>query len=295
MKIDIECLTCLINRPIHVVRFLAKKSWPETIKFYKELLKFLIENLSEDETPAYIGSLREFFLQKYLNDPDPYKIIKVKSNEEARKIVEELGEIINFNKINYKNFRDALLLATAANAMEWFIPGYEVSFDDLKKIFLEVKFNISIDDSLSLWKKIKQSKKVLYILDNAGEAIIDAEFIKHLKKIVPTIVVGVKSSPVLNDITYDEALEIGLDKVADKVVPVSGYVGVIFKYTSEEFMKVYESSDLVIAKGMGNYESLSEYELEKPVYILLKAKCEPVARHLGVPRGSYVIKNLKNL
>ncbi|MCR8488911.1 MAG: ARMT1-like domain-containing protein, partial [Crenarchaeota archaeon] len=149
----------------------------------------------------------------------------------------------------------------------------------------------AIDDSKELYNSVSKANRILYILDNAGEAVIDLYAVRYLSKFSNKIYVGARASPVLNDITVEEAKLLGFEEVAE-LVPVGDLVGVVLEYSTEKFKETLSDSDLVIAKGMGAYETLTEYKLEKPVYVLLKAKCESIAKSLGVRQGSLVIKRL---
>ena len=64
--------------------------------------------------------------------------------------------------------------------------------------------------------------------------------------------------------------------------------GIILSQASAQFKQEFESADLIFAKGMGNYEALSEFPPEEKFFYCLKAKCQPVADSLGVPINSYV-------
>ena len=88
----------------------------------------------------------------------------------------------------------------------------------------------------------------------------------------------------------EDALSIGLDEVAELITTGTDSVGVIYGDVSCEFKEVFDKADMVIAKGLGNYEGLGEMDLkDKPVFSLLNAKCDPVARNIGVKKGDNVV------
>jgi hypothetical protein len=101
----------------------------------------------------------------------------------------------------------------------------------------------------------------------------------------------VKGGPVINDATLDDVLLSGMDKLADDILTTgTDAVGLQKKEVSPEFLKVYDSAELVFAKGMGYAETLTEYKLTKPHLLLFRTKCVPVANYFCVPRDKNIAK-----
>jgi len=100
----------------------------------------------------------------------------------------------------------------------------------------------------------------------------------------------VRSAPIINDVTLKDAIDSGLDEVARLMESGCVAPGTILSQCTEEFMEVYNNADLIISKGQGNYEGLSE--VDRPVFFLLKAKCHVIAKDLGVHEGDIVLKGI---
>ncbi len=294
MKVKPECLLCLFERGFKAGLAFARNDHEKQVRLAKELMKFLIEKFDFNQVPSWIGSHRERIVQKMLGDPDPYKKLKITSNELARKIWREIRVNFDFKEKNYETFRKLIMCAAVANSMEWFISGYDFSASAFENDLKIAETKIAIDEIPSLWNDLKNSRSLLYILDNAGEAVIDLDVARYLRNFVDELFVAAREKPVLNDITFSEAIELGFGDIANEVIPVGWFIGIHLdkKGLNPRFKDIFNKVDLVIAKGMGAYESLSEYKFNKPVYVILKAKCNPVAENLGVPRGHYVIKKL---
>ena len=106
-------------------------------------------------------------------------------------------------------------------------------------------------------------------------------------------IVALKEKPILNDACIIDALKIGLNEVAELTSIGTDSIGVIYDDLSAEFKEIFNNSDLVIAKGLGNYEGLDEMNLkDKPVFSLLNAKCLPVARNICIELGDNVVLKL---
>ena len=293
MKVTIDCLECLFHRAVVLTRDLLKLPQDVSIEACKKVMRMLLKDFNLKQVPAWLGTKREKILQRVLKNPDPYKGFKDESTKLMSKLWNRIrDEIINGD--DYETFRRLLLAAAVANLIDPFILGYDINMNNFLKMIEDAERNLRIDDSKDLWMNLERSEQVLYVLDNAGEAIVDLDVVRFLKeRLGKKVFVAAREKPVLNDITVEEAKRLGFEKVAEKVVPVGWFIGIFFnEFVNTEFLRIFDRVDLVIAKGMAAYESLTEYEFDKPVYIILMAKCRSVANHLGVPRGSYVIKKL---
>ena len=127
--------------------------------------------------------------------------------------------------------------------------------------FLKYLNSIKVEDKdLDDLNDLKNSKKVLYICDNAGEIVFDKLLIEEIKKYVADVVVAVKGKPILNDATLEDAEFVGINEIARVISTGGDIIGVILEECSQEFLDEFYSADMIVAKGMGNYESLTEYE-----------------------------------
>ena len=177
------------------------------------------------------------------------------------------------------------------NMMEFDIPGHNFTFGVLKKSLKEAAKDLVVDDTGKIYEMAKNSSKILYLTDNAGEIVFDTLLVEQLKNMGLTVIVAVKGGPVLNDATMEDAEISGMTKIADKVITTgTDAVGLAPKEVSAEFMDVYKSVDMVFAKGMGYAETLTEYRLEKPHALLFRTKCEPVANFFAAPRNKNIAK-----
>jgi uncharacterized protein with ATP-grasp and redox domains len=193
------------------------------------------------------------------------------------------GELFSKVKGHYKDtVNDYIKLAAVANAIDFFRSLDDVT-EDIKN---PVEF--AIDDSQWFEAELKQASKVLYLADNVGEIYFDLPLVKKMRQLVDVKYV-VKPSPVQNDATVADVKEAGLEGEFGTVITTDmASPGVILDLASNQFRQEFKSADLVFAKGMGNYESLSELLEEGKVFYCLMAKCRPVANSLGIPLNSYV-------
>jgi hypothetical protein len=148
--------------------------------------------------------------------------------------------------------------------------------------------NFAIDDSEQFEARLKSASKVLCLADNAGEIYFDLPLVKWMRQFADVIYV-VKPSPVQNDATLEDVRRAGLESEFGRIMNTgTASPGIILSLASDEFKREFESADLILAKGMGHYEALSELPRQGKFFYCLMAKCQPVADSLGVPLNSYV-------
>jgi uncharacterized protein with ATP-grasp and redox domains len=175
--------------------------------------------------------------------------------------------------------------------MEFDIPGHRFTFNTLTKSFREAAKDLVIDDVDKAYELAKKAQSVLYLADNAGEIVFDTLLVEQLKNMGLKVTYVVKGGAVINDATLEDVEFSGMNKLADSILTTgTDAVGLLVKEVSPEFMKVYDSAELVFAKGMGYAETLTEYKLTKPHFLLLRTKCTPVANYFCAPRDKNIAK-----
>ncbi|HID16993.1 TPA: DUF89 family protein [Candidatus Bathyarchaeota archaeon] len=291
MRIEPECLPCLIQRGLREI-LKATGDPAKRLKAAIAIVKIIAENLSEEATPSDLGALRERAIKLETGNQDVYAKEKEDSNRTALKILPKLrGELSKLDD-EFSRFRLACAYATIANSIEFDIPEHDFSPEDILKLFESGR--VEVDDTGEIYRIIKASKKVALLLDNAGEIVIDKLLAEQIKSLGAKLTVVVKNFPIMNDATVADVKLISLKEVADNVLAVDvECVGFSMSKLPERIRKELLSSDLIVAKGMAHYESLTEESVKVPVAYLLVAKCSPVARSLGVKVGNGAIKLVK--
>ena len=140
-------------------------------------------------------------------------------------------------------------------------------------------------DRVAFRDSVEKARKILYLADNAGEIALDRLLIEQLSPSKVTLVV--RGAPVLNDATLIDAATVGLDEIVEIIDNGSDAPGTILDDCSPEFLRRYEDADLIIAKGQGNYESLSDEN--RNIFFLFKVKCRVIAAHARHPIGSHLM------
>lgn len=275
MKASPECYHCL-QKSIYQAAELATGDEQIKANAIREGLKTLAENFSLNKVSITIAAEVHRVVREITRNADPYLKIKEKEITLAKELCREL------NPEYEKDFRNCLKLAVKGNAMDFFKPL------DAVKENMKQPLDFVIDDSEQFQVKLKNARKVLYLADNAGEVLLDLPLVRLMSQSAQIIYV-VKASPVLNDITLEDLRRMGLkDKFSRVITTGTATPGVDFSLASDEFKGEFKSADLVFAKGMAYYESLSELPATGRFFHCLMAKCKPVADSLKLPLNSYV-------
>jgi uncharacterized protein with ATP-grasp and redox domains len=293
MKIKTDCIPCLLERAKYESEIVFEDD-KQKMLLLKDFIAYLYEHLNPEEelyTPAFFGTGRERILKKRSGARDPHKWIKRRSNEVAEGL---LVEARSFYEVAGDKLEALIRIAAAANSMEYGVKGYSYSDEAFKREFRHT-LNENLDwDRSMIVSALKKRDKILYLTDNAGEIFFDAFVIRELLKKGKEVVVSPKSAPIINDATIEDLKKAGISASEKcKIIPSGAYIGVSLEEAEKEFMNVLSDERyLVIAKGMGNYEAISEFEerlgLKGRLIYIFRAKCEPIANDVGVKRGELV-------
>lgn len=276
MKSYLDCYPCFFIQAIRTSRMITsdeKKIWQILNEVSLSLPK-----IHFGATPPEIGREVYRIISKRTGIKDPYRKIKEKCTRQALSLYPELKKLINSSE---DRLMTAIRISIAGNIIDF---GANFDFDLKKDVGTILSQDFSINHYREFCEALDKARKILYLADNAGETVFDRFLIEEINK--PVIYV-VRAHPIINDATREDALLAGIDKVAEIVSSGCDAPGNILKFCSDEFLKVYRSADLIISKGQGNYEGLSDED--RPIFFLLKTKCHVIARDIGIDEGSIVL------
>ena len=275
MKLAPDCYECL-RRLIRQSADLATDDASLKQRAAEEAARILDEEFSYSQLSIVIATRIHRVVREVTHNPDPYRTMKEREMTLARELYPELRPRCE------DDFQGRLKLAAAANAIDFFSEPGSIKEDIMNSV------SFVVDDSGQFEARLKDAGKVLYLADNAGEVYFDLPLVNWMKQFAPVIYV-VKPSPVQNDLTLEDIRGAGLEGEFGRVMTTGvASPGVVFSLASDEFKREFESADLILAKGMGYYEALSELPPAGKVFYCLKAKCKPVAESLDVSLNSYV-------
>jgi len=286
MKIHPFCPSCLLNRVYYEAK-LVTNDRENISKCVDEALRILSEEYSKKPINAHLATRIHRRVYEILGCNDPYLELKRRANENSARVAEFAERIVAESKDPLKV---AVKAAIIGNEFDFGVSGHKVQEDFERYFRKKLQEPLAIDE-VDLIPEL--AGNVVYLTDNAGEIFFDRILMRELKKFCKRLTVVVRGKPILNDATIEAAKLAGIEKVADEILTNGGgAIGIILEELPEETLSRLREADLIVAKGMANYECLSEGEF-RPIAFLLMAKCEPVAEDLGVKRGDMVAKVVK--
>lgn len=235
-------------------------------------------------TPPEMGAMLFGVICEELGDPDPYLDLKRRLNRVALELLPELTRMVAAAP---DPFAAAVRMAIAGNVIDVGSPGgrTEGLREELASA-LERPLAGGGDEVVErLREEAGRARSILYLTDNAGEIVLDRLLIERLPP--GAVTVAVRSGPAINDALVEDAEAAGLDRVAEVIGSGAALPGTLLAECFSSFVERFRTADLVIAKGQGNFETLSDER--GPIFFLLRAKCEVVARHLSCDVGDFVV------
>ncbi len=215
-------------------------------------------------------------------------------HKEKQEIENRLIKFAGSFKITLQQSKQRLYMAAKASCAANAIDFGAGKTPDLRRLLRRIKrVRLKVDHFSIFCDKVATAKTVLIIGDNCGEVLFDKFFIIELLRVKPKIKVfyAARSAPVINDILRQDAIRVGIDKVAKVISSGCDYPGLMLSKTSSYFKKIYREADFVISKGQGNFESLNDKR--KNIFYLFQIKCRPVSDFLCLSAGSLLFLHNK--
>lgn len=293
LKLHPECIPCLLENAGKQAK-LATDDERVQLGAISEFIRFLAESISGGVVPALLGAERNRIIMRVTKNSDPYLRHKRLSNDVAVKLRPYVEHLVKKGRNTEEKLRRAIVASVIGNSMEFGVAGYGFKPSTFRQEFERLfTSGLDYDDLDRVIPRILDSREILYLTDNSGEIILDRVLMCQIEETGVNLFVTAKSSPVQEDVTLDEARELGIDELGE-LLSSGTSVGVDPSKAPKGLRKKLKSADLILSKGMGNYETLSEFEgrLKGRLVYLLRAKCQPVASSLGVKKGALVAKFL---
>lgn len=280
MRTYLDCIPCFMHQALRAGRMATKDQ--NLIKQILDKTGEMVKTIPMQATPAETGMMVYRIVKEITGVNDPYQAIKKKHIAEAKSIYAELEDIVEKSD---DKLLTAIRIAIAGNVIDL---GINKTFDIVKDVQKILHQDFAIFDYQSFKETLERTESILYLGDNAGESVFDTILIKALNKPVKY---AVRSMPIINDVTMEDAIASGLEEVSELINSGSEAPGIILDQCTPEFLTVFNTSGLVISKGQGNYEGLSD--CNRQIFFMLKAKCAVISNHLGVDEGAIILKEYK--
>ena len=281
MNCKIDCVYCFLKQAVTCMALAKIDEDTQHEVLYK--LMDDVKQYDRKDTPAVNSTKVLLKTYELINVDDPYREVKKQSNDLALSLYPQLKNYLNTVD---DRLHEALKISAAGNIIDL---GPQRNFDVEKELKQILKFGFEIDHYDKFIRKLEAANNVLYLGDNAGEIVFDKILVEEIAAMGKNVTYVVKDGPILNDATMEDAVYVGMDKVANVITNGTNYLGTCMDKLPAKFLDTLLNAEIVISKGQANFESLEHEEMAKGrIFFMLKVKCDYVAEKSGVKLGDAV-------
>ena len=279
MKSTLDCIPCFVRQALEAARFVSDDPAVHE-QALREVLRLTLE-MDFNQSPPLIGQRIHRHLREITGNEDPYRSVKDRFNRLALTMFDGLSRDL---QAAAEPLTLAVKLAIAGNVIDHAING-DLSEEHVRRA-IEQTVSQPLVGNIDLFRQgISEAASILYLADNAGEIVFDRLLIEQMP--FERVTLAVRGVPVINDATHADAHTAGLDRLVEVIDNGSDAPGTVLSDCSAEFRDRFARADLIVAKGQGNFETLSD--VASNIFFLFKAKCPVIARHVDVPLGGLIL------
>ena len=284
MKTYPDCIPCFVRQSLEAARLVS-----DDPSFHEKILRRACQIAAEldySAPPPAMGRDIHRLIRRISGVDDPYRKAKARFNDFILGLMPGLKKQVEQSP---DPLETALKLAIAGNVIDFGVNINLTRADIENTVRQALALELDKETLAQFKNSVAKASRILYVGDNAGEVVFDRLFIETIKQSFSHVEITfvVRGTPILNDVTLEDARQAGMDQAAGVVANGSDAPGCLLDDCSEEFHEHLSRADLLISKGQGNYETLSE--LPHEVYFLLKAKCAVIARDIGAAQGDLLL------
>ncbi len=277
MQIYPDCYVCALRMALMTARAAEADEATEWEVLNRSLA--MLQSADRRRTTPEIAASAYHLARECTGVDDPFAALKQASTRQALELYPRLKAIVAAAP---DPLDVAIRLAIAGNIID---PAIVQSYDLWETIERALEQSFGVDHREAFRRALGQASQVLYLADNAGETVFDRILIETMDR---PVLYAVRSAPILNDATREDALAAGIDRVAQIIESGARVVGTLLSDCTEAFRRLLADSDMIIAKGQGNFETLSRPG--SGIFFLLQVKCPLIGKHLGAPLGSLALR-----
>jgi uncharacterized protein with ATP-grasp and redox domains len=284
MEFSAECAPCLLRRVLFQTRLVDPSLEG---KVMSSCVRLLAEEWRQGMNSAALATKVHRLSYDMLGVDDPYSQLKAEANRVAASLLPRAREMVETSP---DRLRAACLVAIAGNIMDFGIGGFESPEELLHTFEALASEDPEPDDVGRLRELLEGAREVVYLFDNCGEIVLDVPLLRELKAMGLRVTGVVKGEPIITDATWEDLYISGADQVLDACLTTGAFaIGVDLERAPEELRNVLSTADVVVAKGMANFEALSDIHV-RPIAYLLRSKCHPVSQAIGARKDRNVIR-----
>ena len=279
MQTHLDCLVCFMRQALAAARLSTND--PELHREVVDATGRMLREVDLGRTPPENAVFLYRLIAKITGKADPFVDLKRQSNEFALSIRDQISDTIAGAA---DPLRTALRFAACGNIIDY---AAQHSFDATTTMADCGSQPFIVDDYPRLFDTLEHSDrkktKILYLADNCGELVFDGLLIRELQQLGCVVTLAVRGAPIINDATMEDVHACGLNTLCRVIDNGTGCPGTPLDDCSSTFQQAFADADLILSKGMGNFETLSD--VTAPLFFLFTVKCAVVASYLHKVTG----------
>ena len=285
MKVYPECVPCFAMQALRATDLATQDEtlrWEILIEACHKIAGF-----TPGMKPVEMAEIIYPLVGEKTGVPDPYAPIRHETNQHALSLYSFFKALVEEGD---NPILTAIKLAIIGNSIDFGVPDNRLA--DLKAESLALLGEpFIIDHTEVLLSRLHEAASLLLLADNSGEIVLDRLLLETIHDRYPDIRlhIAVREVPIINDVTLEDVKEAEFPPFIHAVSSGNRTPGVILRKASQAFLDLYEKVDIILSKGQGNYEGLSD-DADERVFFLFRAKCAIIARHVGVKVGTMIVK-----
>ncbi|MBN1783085.1 DUF89 family protein [bacterium] len=289
MKSTLDCIPCFFKQALETAR-LAGADVHQQRLILDDVARVMAE-FDHDSPPPEMSRHIYRAIRERTGVADPFLKIKEESN---RIVLDIYDQLMLRTETSPDPLRTAVELAIAGNIIDYGATTALKIDQELERILAD-EYRAIQEENSSLFRfdefksSLINATELLYIADNAGEIVFDRVLLQVIRSQFPQIRIrfAVREIPAINDVLMQDAEQCRISDLAEVISSGSDGPGTFLEKSGETFLKIFNEADMIIAKGQGNYETLSE--TNRPIYFLLLVKCSVIASHIGCRVGNIIL------
>lgn len=252
LPVDSYCIQCYLRRNADLVRPLGDEK--KTTEFLKKIMQMYIDAPAEVPSPWFGPQVADLLHEMYGLEIDRFRQEKLDSN---RFVLERMEEIRRRVEAAEDPLLAGLQFAILGNYLDFSALQGNVSYEKLDEMLNGARDIDVTGPVLDRFRAdLKKGRKLLYLTDNAGEIGFDRVFAETIQKTFPQLEITfcVRGAVTQNDATREDAAAVGISfPVIDNGNRVAGTQ---IELLSQPAREALEGADVILAKGMGNAETM---------------------------------------